>query len=419
MGRHNLRTVISFEVVRTLSKPRFWIAILAVPILLVFVALLVTVSSSGSDASAEKQTSSRFTFGYTDASHLISPALARKAGGHLVTDAVHARAQVKAGTMTAFIAYPAHPDRQPTRVYAADRGLVGNGRYSSTADSLLSASASIKIGSPTLVGIAAGNITTTTTTYDSHGQQAPGLAAVIPPLLYLVVFYLLILLLGNQMLNSLLEEKENRVTEMVLTTIKPTDLIIGKVVSLFTVGLVQILVFAIPTAIGYLFFRTSLNIPDLGLTGLVLDPERMIAGLLILLGGFSLFTATLVALGAAMPTAKDAGPIYGAMMLLIFIPFYIVTLIVTDPGATIVQVFTYLPYSAPITALLRNGFGNLPLWQAAIVIVELFVLTALVLRLAARIFQTGSIAYTDRVNLRSALTRHPAASTASGNASPS
>jgi ABC-2 type transport system permease protein len=406
MGRHNLRTVIRFEVVRTLSKPRFWIAILAVPILLVIVGLLVTVSSSGSDASAEKQTSSRFTFGYVDASHLISPVLARKAGGHLVTDAADARAQVQAGTLTAFIAYPAHPDKQATEVYAADKGLVGNGRYGSTAQSLLVASASAKIGSSSLAEIAAGNVNVATTTYDSHGQPAPGLNAVIPPLLYLVVFYLLILLLGNQMLNSLLEEKENRVTEMVLTTINPTDLIIGKVVSLFTVGLVQILVFAIPTAVGYLFFRGSLNIPDLGLTGLVLDPERMIAGLLILLGGFGLFTATLVALGAAMPTAKDAGPIYGAMMLLIFIPFYVVALIVTDPGATIVQFFTYFPYSAPITALLRNGFGNLPVWQAAIVVVELFALTAIVLRLAARIFQTGSIAYTDRVNIRAALTRH-------------
>jgi ABC-2 type transport system permease protein len=405
MKRHNLRTVIRFEVVRTLTKPRFWIAILAVPALLVVVGLLVTVSSSGTDASTSALAKSRFIFGYTDASHLIDPALATKAGGHVVTDPAAAKADVRTGKLTAFIDYPADPAKQPITVDAADNGLIGNGRYSAVAEGLLTASAKEKIGSTTLTSIAAGNLNTDTTTYDKAGNVSPGLAAVIPPLLYLVVFYLLILLLGNQMLNSLLEEKENRVTEMVLTTIHPTDLIIGKVVSLFTVGIVQILVFAIPSALGYLFLRDKLNIPDLALTGLVLDPQRMILGALILIGGFGLFTATLVALGAAMPTAKDAGPIYGAMMLMIFIPFYVVTLIVTDPNATIVQIFTFFPYSAPITGLLRNGFDNLPIWQAVIVLVELYGLTAIALRVGARIFQTGSTSYSSRVNIRSALTR--------------
>lgn len=405
MARHNLGTVIGFEVTRTLSKPRFWIAILAVPLLLVVIGLLVTVSSTGSDASTAQQAKSRFTFGYVDASGLINQQLAARFGGHPVADSATARQQVRDGKLTALIAYPVHPEKAPIQIAAVDEGLVGNGRYSAVAQNLLTASVQQRIGSSTLAGIAAGNVTSTTTTYDSAGRVTPGLSAIVPALLYLVVFYLLILLLGNQMLNSLLEEKENRVTEMVLTTIRPTDLIIGKVVSLFTVGLVQILVFAIPVALGYAFLRDKLNIPDLGLNGLVLDPQRMIIGALLLLGGFALFTATLVALGAAMPTAKDAGPIFGAMMLVIFIPFYIVPLIVTDPNATIVGVFTFFPYSAPITAMLRNAFDNIPLWQSAILIVELFVLAGIVLRMAARIFQTGSIAYSNRVDLRTALSR--------------
>ncbi len=104
--------------------------------------------------------------------------------------------------------------------------------------------------------------------------------------------------------------------------------------------------------------------------------------MLILLGGFSLFTGTLVAIGAVMPTAKDAGPIFGVLMILIFIPFYTVTLVVCDPNASIVEVFTFFPYSAPVTALLRNAFGTLPLWQAIFVIVEL--LRAVGHRAAAR-----------------------------------
>jgi ABC-2 type transport system permease protein len=224
-----------------------------------------------------------------------------------------------------------------------------------------------------------------------------------------VIFYMVILLLGNQMLNSTLEEKENRVTEMILTTINPTSLILGKVISLLLLGVVQIVAFALPMVAGYVFFRERLNLPDFDLSALVFDPQQMIIGGLILFGGFALFTGTLVALGAIMPTVKDAGPIYAALMVLIFVPFYVVTLVVSDPNAWIVQLFTYFPYSAPVTALLRNAFGVLPLWQAIIIIVELWALAGVVLRVAVQVFRYGSIEYTRKVSLRNVLRRREVA----------
>ncbi|MGN6743077.1 MAG: ABC transporter permease [Amnibacterium sp.] len=402
MARHNLRTVIGFEFTRTVSRRRFWIATLFVPALLVVVALLVTVSNSSTRASSDALRNARFTFAYTDASGIVDPAVAQRIGGRVATDPAAALADVKAGRLAAFFAYPAHPATETTRVYGVDKGVFTNGRYSSVAEQLLRVSATERIGSPQLSGIASSGIRTDTTTYQG-GREAGGFGAVLPALLYLVLFYILIVLLGNQMLGSLLEEKENRVTEMILTTIDPNDLILGKVVSLFLIGLVQILVFAVPLAIGYTFFRSALNIPDLGLNGLQLDPERMIVGALLLLGGFALFVGTLVALGAAMPTVKDAGPIFGGLMVLIFVPFYIITLIVSDPSAPLVQLFTYFPYSAPITAMLRNAFGTLPLWQGLVVVVELFALAAIVLRVAAQIFRYGAIEYSRKVDLRTAL----------------
>ncbi len=71
------------------------------------------------------------------------------------------------------------------------------------------------------------------------------------------------------------------------------------------------------------------------------------------------------------------------------------------------QLFTYFPYSAPITSLLRNAFGTLPLWQAVVVIVELFALAAIVLRVAAQVFRYGSIEYTRKVDIRTALAARP------------
>ena len=406
MAQHNLRTVVGFEVRRTLSKRRFWISTLIVPVAFAIVFALVALSNTSTDSSANAQKNAKFTFSYVDASGMVDPAIATKAGGTVTDDAAGAVAKVKSGDLDAFFSYPADPAKQAIRVYGQDEGLFANGKYSSVATQILQLSAQQKIGSAQLSSLAQGQVNVTSTTF-KDGAISGGFNGLIPPLLFLVIFYVVILLLGNQMLTSTLEEKENRVTEMILTTLNPTTLIVGKIISLFIIGLVQMVVFALPVVIGFLFFRSSLNLPDFDLSSLIFDPEKMFVGVLLLLGGFTLFTGTLVAIGAIMPTAKEAGAFFGILMVLIFVPFYTVSLVVSDPGAPIVQFFTYFPFSAPVTALLRNAFGTLTLGEAAIVIVELFVLGAIVLRLAVRLFRYGSIEYSRKVDIRTALARRP------------
>ena len=410
MARHNLRTVIGFEFGRNLSKPRFWIITLVVPIALMVVFVLVLLSNTSTSAAADAQKNAHIRFSYLDQSGVVDDALAAKLGGTPTTDPTAAIAAVKAGTSQAFFDYPADPAKQSVKVYGQDKDIFANGVYGSVAQSLLQLSAQQKLDSPTLVQLASGGVNSVTVTY-RDGQETAGFNGLIAPILYLVAFYLLIILLGNQMLASTLEEKENRVTEMILTTINPTSLIMGKIISLYALGLVQIVVFALPLVVAYALFRTQLNIPTLDLSHLALDPQQMIVGALILIGGFALFTGTLVAIGAIMPTAKDAGPIFGILMILIFIPFYIVTLVVSDPTSPIVELFSWFPYSAPVTALLRNAFGTLPLWQGIAIGIELLVLAAIVLRVAVQLFRYGSIEYGRRVSLRGALTRSSAATT--------
>jgi ABC-2 type transport system permease protein len=75
------------------------------------------------------------------------------------------------------------------------------------------------------------------------------------------------------------------------------------------------------------------------------------------------------------------------------------TLIVSDPHAPIVQIFTYFPLSAPVTAMLRNGFGTLSPLEATIVIAELFIIGFLILRLAVHLFRYGSIQYSSKLSI--------------------
>lgn len=404
MSQHNLRTVISFEVVRTLTKRRFWISTLIVPVIGAIVIALVVLSNTSTDNSVNSQKNAKLTFTYSDASGLVNPAVASAFGGTVTSDRKAAIAEVKSGKLHAYFDYPENPATQHTQVYGTDEGIFQNGKYSAIATQLLVASAQTKIGNPTLATLVQGNLPVDATTY-KNGDVSGGIGGVIPPLLFLAIFYLVILLLGNQMLNSTLEEKENRVTEMILTTLNPTTLVVGKVISLFIIGVVQMVTFAIPVIIGYVFFRTQLNLPTFDLTSLNINPGQMIVGALLLIGGFTLFTGTLVAVGAIMPTAKEAGQIFGIMMALIFVPFYAVTLVVSDPHAFIVQIFTYFPYSAPVTAMLRNGFGSLNPIESIIVIVELFALGIVVLRIAVRLFRYGSIEYSKKVSLKTVFAR--------------
>lgn len=81
------------------------------------------------------------------------------------------------------------------------------------------------------------------------------------------------------------------------------------------------------------------------------------------------------------------------------------TLVVSDPHALIVQAVTYFPYSAPVTAPLRNGSGSLSVVESAIVVAELIILRTVVLVLAVRLFRFGSIEYTRKVSLRAVFAR--------------
>ncbi|RJT75964.1 ABC transporter permease [Arthrobacter cheniae] len=411
MARHNLSTVVSFEFFRTITKSRFWIGTLSVPVVMGIVIALIYLSNSSTSAATDARGDAQFSISYTDASGFITPEQAAAFGAEPAPAQEQAIAAVRNESLDAYFVFPVNPVTQPIRVYGVDEGIFENGKYSAVAQAMLDTAVQARIEDPAVVALTQAEPVVEVITYaDGAEAEAGGINAIIPPMFYIVIFYALIVLLAGQMLASTLEEKENRVTEMILTTLNPTTLISGKVISLFLLGALQIILFSAPMIIGYLFFRQQIHIPDVDLSTLIFDPQTITVGFLLMVGGFSLFTTTLVALGTIMPTAKEARNFMGIMIALLFVPAYAVPLIVSNPQALIVQLFTYFPYSAPVTAMLRNGFGSLDLLEAGIVISILFIGSAIMLRLAVKLFQYGSISYTSRISLTKALSpkRRPA-----------
>lgn len=400
-SRHNLGTVVSFEFWRTIKKPSFWIATLSFPVMIGVIFGIVFYSSQVEQESSEQLAKEKFSIQYLDESSIVLPVVAQNFEAEVVTDKQQGIEAVKTGSVDAFFYYP-HSLEKPVEIYGKDAGLFDNGKYSAVAEQLLKTSATASIADPDLVTVTQGAINSEVTTYKEDGEKSAGWMAAIPPLLFLVMFYFTIAMLGNNLLNSTVEEKENRVTEMILTTLNPTILIVGKLLATFLAGIVQALVMFTPAVAAYFILGAeAVNLPNTDmLSDLVIDPTAIIIGALLMIGGLMLFTGTLVAIGAVMPTAKEAGQYFGIAILVIFVPFYIIMLILSDPEALVVQMFTYFPYTAPVTAMLRNAFGSLSIADAAIVISSLILLGTIIILLAVRLFRYGAMQYDSRLSFK-------------------
>ena len=227
----------------------------------------------------------------------------------------------------------------------------------------------------------------------------------ILPGLFLVLFYFLISFFGNQMLTSTTEEKENRVIEMILTTVHARTLIIGKIISLIVLAFIQGLLVILPVLVAYLFFKDQLQLPDVDLSHIAVDPVRIGIGFLAFAASFLFFTGMLVAIGAAVPTAKEAGSFFATIMILLFAPLYAASMLVSTPDALPSKIITYFPLTSPIPLMLRNAIGNLSATDAAISISILAVCAAIAIMMGVRLFRFGALEYSRKLSLREIFTR--------------
>lgn len=400
---HNLSTVIRFEIVRTLKKKSFWFMALIFPLMIAAIFGIVYASNKSTSDAVSKLEKQSFTIQVTDKSGLINPSLLAAVKAKTIEDKAQGIANVKQGVVDGYIYYPADIAKQPVEVYGKDVGMFENGRYSGVAENLLSQSVNEKV-SPEVRAVIAKTTNTNFVAY-RDGQEYDALKQMILPGLFLVLFYLLIAFFGNQMLTSTTEEKENRVIEMILTTIEARTLIVGKIISLIVLAFFQGILIVAPALLGYLFFHEQLNMPALDLSNLPVDWARIGVGAAIFATSFTLFTGLLVLIGASVPTAKEAGQFFGIVMMLIFGPLYAASLFVSAPDALIVRFLSLFPLTAPIPLLLRNAVGNLQAWEIAVAVPVLLVSAVIVLLLAVRVFRYGALEYSRKVSLKEMFSR--------------
>ena len=402
---HNLSTVIRFEIVRALKKKSFWILAISFPLMFAAIFGIIFLSNKATDDAAEKLKNQSFSIAITDESKLVKPQLiaAAKATEIKSSDKQLAINRVKNGQLDAYIYYPKNLDQQSVEVYGKDVGIFDNGRYSSLANSLLSASVQSGVD-PAIQKIIQGKISSTSTVY-RDGKVHDSIQEMILPGVFLILFYFLITFFGNQMLTSTTEEKENRVIEMILTTIEARTLIIGKIISLIVLAIIQGLLIVLPVLTGYLLFHDQLKLPSVDLSSLPINPLRIGIGFLVFASSFMLFTGLLVAIGAAVPTAKEANSFFGIVMILLFGPLYAITMFISIPDSPLVKFLSLFPLTSPIPLMLRNAAGNLGVSEAIIGIAILIISATIIMAIAVRIFRFGALEYSRKLSAKEIFAR--------------
>lgn len=209
----------------------------------------------------------------------------------------------------------------------------------------------------------------------------------IAPLVAGFLFLLVINISGGYLLQALIEEKENRTIEIVVTSISPLQLMAGKIVGNICVGLTQLAAwFAIPIVgllIAIPFLPKSIS--------LAVDGSLMALTLALLLMAFVLVAALMAAVGATAVDPREAQQIAGLFTLPIMAPFWVITPLMLNPTGTLAVVLSLFPLTAPITMPLRVSFSVVPAWQIVLCLILMIVSTVAALVIAGRLFRLGML----------------------------
>ena len=401
---YNLSTVLRFEVMRTLKKKSFWITAVAFPIGIGLIFAIVFFSNNASKNAAESTVNQSFSFAVTDDSALVDQKLVKQYGASESNDKQAMVKEVTDGKLDAFFYYPKDLVKDKVEIYASEAGLFNNSRYEGVARAILQQSVEGIVSAP-ITSVLKNTVGFNSTLY-KNGTQFDGYKELIAPGVFLVLFYILIVTFGNQMLSSTTEEKENRVIEIILTTIKARTLIIGKILSLIILAFFQVVIILVPTIIAYVLFHNNLSLPNFDLSNIPLNFPHIAAAAVIFALSFLMITGLLVAIGAAVPTAKEANGFFGVVMILMMGPLYAVSLFISAPSSDIVRFLTFFPLTAPIPMMLRNAVGNMTVLETITGIVILATSATIIMAIAIRLFQYGALEYSNRISLKRIFRKH-------------
>ena len=222
------------------------------------------------------------------------------------------------------------------------------------------------------------------------------IAGFVIPIVLGILFIVALFSGAQYLMQAVIEEKENRTMEVIVTSISPLQLMSGKVLGLAGVGLTQVVTWtsALLLALGL----ASQRIPVL--KAVRVEPGFIALALLMFVLEYLLFSALMGAIGSLVTSAKDGQNLSSPVILLAMTPEFFIPVFFIAPNGPIAVALSLFPLSAPLALLLRYAAAPVPFWQVVLAMALLAASVVGALWLASRVFRIGMLEYGRRVSLK-------------------
>lgn len=215
------------------------------------------------------------------------------------------------------------------------------------------------------------------------------------PFLSAWIMIMVIYMVSGTLLQSVSEEKENRVVEVLITSVSPLALMTGKVLGLGATGLLQVGIWLVSLAA--LVPRIVSAFPEA--SDLALSPGLAAAIVVFFLAGYFVFAVIMAGLSAATVSAREASSLSSIVLLPALAPLILASFISLAPNGVFARILTYIPFTASPTMMIRLGVTDVAAWEIALCLVVSVGSGLALLWLSARVFRAGILTYGQRMSL--------------------
>jgi len=202
----------------------------------------------------------------------------------------------------------------------------------------------------------------------------------------IMMMFFLVLTNGQLLVRSVVEEKSNRVIEVLLSSCSSRDLMAGKILGLSALGILQVIIWALMGVAVMFQFK--------GLT--IIVPENLLASFGYLVFGFLLYAGIFVAVGSPVTTEQEAQQLTSYVVIFLIAPIIFVLPVMQNPDSVLVKVLSYVPLLTPTLMVLRMAVQMPPTWEILATLGILMVTSLFMMWAAGKIFRTAILVYGKR-----------------------
>jgi len=227
------------------------------------------------------------------------------------------------------------------------------------------------------------------------------------------ILYLTLMIYGSQVMTSVVEEKTSRIIEVLASSMRPFELMLGKVIGVGLVGLFQLSIWA-ATALylgtfGASFMgrilgggATNTAAATAGSPGILsaVSPTLVLIFLVLFILGFLFYAAMFAAVGSMCSTVQDTQQVMMPVTLPIMLGIMTMFALINDPNGTLGRVITFIPFWAPFALPVRYSINPLPAWEVLSAIAVMIVSVLAVAWLAGRVYRVGILSYGKKASFR-------------------